>query len=61
VGTFAARFEERLRAHLEIPCKIVAIPEDNSQGQLGDVAVIVSMSFTSAMGGRRHSATIAVG
>ena len=49
-GTFAARLEERVRAHLEIPCDMIRADESEIVSQLPEVDVLVTMAFTAAMG-----------
>jgi phosphoglycerate dehydrogenase-like enzyme len=49
-GTFAARLEERVRAHLATPCEIILEDEQGIGAQLPDVAVLVTMAFTREMG-----------
>jgi phosphoglycerate dehydrogenase-like enzyme len=49
-GTFAARLEELVRAHLKIPCTVVVAEEVGIVPQLSDVDVLVTMGFTREMG-----------
>ena len=49
-GTFAARLEERVRAHLEIPCDMIRADETEIVSQLPEVDVLVTMVFTAEMG-----------
>lgn len=48
-GTFAARFEEPVRARLGIACDVVVGDEAGIVRQLADVDVLVTMAFTRAM------------
>ena len=50
-GTFAARLEPQVRAHLEVPCDIVVADERTIAARLADVDVLVTMAFTAEMGG----------
>ena len=54
-GAFAVRLEERVRAHLRMPCDIIRADEVEIVSQLPKVDVLVTMAFTPAMGaaGRR--------
>src|SRR5213594_2344203 len=49
-GTFAARLEAPVRAHLGLPCEVVVADEAGIVGKLGDVDVLVTMAFTREMG-----------
>jgi phosphoglycerate dehydrogenase-like enzyme len=49
-GTFAARLEQRVRAHLAIPCDVVVDDEAGIVSRLGDVDVLVTLAFTREMG-----------
>jgi phosphoglycerate dehydrogenase-like enzyme len=49
-GTFAGSLEAPLRAQLGVPCEIVVADERAIVGKLGDVDVLVTMSFTREMG-----------
>ena len=48
-GTFAASLEASLRAQLRMPCQIVVADEAAVVSKLGDVDVLVTMSFTRQM------------
>ena len=48
-GTFAASLEASLRAQLRMPCQIVVADEAAIVSKLGDVDVLVTMSFTRQM------------
>src|SRR5262249_35844900 len=48
-GTFAASLEASLRADLGVPCQIVVADDAAIVGKLGDVDVLVTMSFTREM------------
>jgi phosphoglycerate dehydrogenase-like enzyme len=54
-GAFAVRLEERVRAHLDIPCDVVRADEDEIVSRLAEIDVLVTMPFTPEMGaaGRR--------
>ncbi len=49
-GTFAGSLEAPLRAQLGVPCEIVVADERAIVGKLGNVDVLVTMSFTREMG-----------
>jgi phosphoglycerate dehydrogenase-like enzyme len=49
-GDFPARFEQRVRAHLKIPCDIILADETGLVPRLPDVDVLVTMAFTREMG-----------
>jgi phosphoglycerate dehydrogenase-like enzyme len=49
-GKFPARFEQRVRAHLEIPCDIILADEAGLLPRLPEVDVLVTMAFTREMG-----------
>jgi phosphoglycerate dehydrogenase-like enzyme len=49
-GTFAARLEERVRAHLAIPCDVSVDDEQGIVARLPDVDVLVTLAFTPEMG-----------
>ena len=49
-GTFAARLEERVRAHLAIPCDVIVDGEQGIVARLPEVDVLVTMEFTREMG-----------
>lgn len=51
-GFFAVRLMAAVRAHLSMPCELVAIDEEAAvPAQLGDADVLVSMGYTKAMAG----------
>ena len=50
-GTFAARLEERVRAHLGIPCEFIVDDESGIVSRLSHVDVLVTLAFTREMGG----------
>ena len=50
-GTFAGRLEPRVRRYLAVPCEVRLADEGGIVGQLGDVNILVTLSFTQAMGG----------
>jgi phosphoglycerate dehydrogenase-like enzyme len=50
-GTFAARLEERVRAHLGIACEVIVADESGIVPGLSEVDVLVTLAFTRAMGG----------
>lgn len=50
VGTFAARLEKPVRAHLGIPCDLIADDESGIVARLAEVDVLVTLGFTRAMG-----------
>ena len=50
-GTFAARPEERVRAHLGVPCNVIVDDESGIVAHLADVDVLVTLAFTREMGG----------
>lgn len=49
-GTFAARLENSVRAHLGIPCDVIADDESGIVARLAEVDVLVTLGFTYAMG-----------
>ena len=49
-GTFAARLEEQVRAHLGVPCDVVVDDESRIVSQLFEVEVLVTLAFTREMG-----------
>jgi phosphoglycerate dehydrogenase-like enzyme len=49
-GTFAARLEPRVRAHLGMPCDIILADEVGIVPRMADVDVLVTMAFTREMG-----------
>ena len=49
-GTFAARLEERVRAHLGTPCDVILADETGIASRLADVDVLVTLAFTREMG-----------
>ena len=49
-GTFAARLEERVRAHLAIPCDVIVDDEKGIVARLPEVDVLVTLAFTREMG-----------
>ena len=49
-GTFAARLEDRVRAHLAIPCDVIVDGEQRIVTRLPEVDVLVTMEFTREMG-----------
>ncbi len=50
VGTLAASFADRVRAHLAVPCDIVLTDEREAASRLPEVDVLVTLVFTAAMG-----------
>ncbi len=50
-GTFSARLEARVRAHLGIPCDIILADEVGIVSRLSDVDVLITLAFTRQMGG----------
>jgi phosphoglycerate dehydrogenase-like enzyme len=50
-GTFAARLEDRVRAHLGIPCDVIVDDESGIVSRLTEVDALVTMAFTREMGG----------
>jgi phosphoglycerate dehydrogenase-like enzyme len=54
-GTFSIRLEERVRAHLRMPCDVIRADEVEIVSRLPEVDVLVTMAFTPEMGaaGRR--------
>jgi phosphoglycerate dehydrogenase-like enzyme len=57
-GTFAARLEQRVRAHLTIPCDVVVDDEAGIVSRLGDVDVLVTLAFTREMGAASRRLTL---
>jgi phosphoglycerate dehydrogenase-like enzyme len=49
-GTFAARLQDRVRAHLGIPCEMIAADESGIAARLDGVNVLVTLAFTREMG-----------
>ena len=49
-GTFAARLEEPVRRHLDLPCDVVVADEAGIVSRLRDVDVLVTLAFGRAMG-----------
>lgn len=49
-GTFAARLEERVRAHLAIPCDVIVDDEKGIVARLPEADVLVTLAFTREMG-----------
>jgi phosphoglycerate dehydrogenase-like enzyme len=49
-GTFSARLEEPVRAHLDIPCDVVVSDEAGIVSRLRDVDVLVTLAFSREMG-----------
>jgi phosphoglycerate dehydrogenase-like enzyme len=49
-GTFAARLEPRVRAHLGIPCEVIVADEGGIVSRLSDLDVLVTLAFTPEMG-----------
>jgi phosphoglycerate dehydrogenase-like enzyme len=49
-GVFAARLETLIRARLQVPCDLVSADETAIVPRLGDVDVLVTLTFTRAMG-----------
>jgi phosphoglycerate dehydrogenase-like enzyme len=49
-GTFSARFEEPVRARLDIPCDVVVADEAGLVSKLPDVDVLVTLAFSREMG-----------
>jgi phosphoglycerate dehydrogenase-like enzyme len=54
-GAFSVHFEERVRAHLGIPCDVIRADEVEIISRLPEVDVLITMAFTPEMGaaGRR--------
>jgi hypothetical protein len=54
-GTFSIRLEQRVRAHLRMPCDVIRADEVEIVSRLPEVDVLVTMAFTPEMGtaGRR--------
>jgi phosphoglycerate dehydrogenase-like enzyme len=50
-GTFAARFEQPVRARLQMPCNVVVADEVGIVPQLRDIDVLVTLAFTREMAG----------
>ncbi len=50
-GTFSARLEQRVRAHLGIPCDVIVDDESEIVSRLPEVDVLVTLAFTREMGG----------
>ena len=50
-GTFAARLEEPVRAHLEMPCDVVVTDEAGIVSKLPDIDVLITLAFNREMGG----------
>jgi len=48
-GTFAARLEQPVRAHLRLPCDVIVDDEAGIVSRLSDVDVLVTMAFTREM------------
>src|SRR5689334_10567736 len=48
-GIFSASLADHVRAHLSVPCEMVAGDEASIVDKLSDVDVLVSMGFTRAM------------
>jgi phosphoglycerate dehydrogenase-like enzyme len=57
-GTFAARLEQRVRAHLAIPCDVVVGDEVGIVSRLRDVDVLVTLAFTREMGAAARRLTL---
>ena len=49
-GTFAARLEEPVRAHLEMPCDVVVTDEAGIVSKLPDIDVLITLAFSREMG-----------
>jgi len=49
-GVFSARLEQRVRAHLGLPCEIILADEAGIVSRISDVDVLVTLAFTRAMG-----------
>src|SRR5579864_6569336 len=49
VGRFAAQLADPVRAQLSLPCEVVVDDEAGIISRLGDVDVLVSMTFTARM------------
>ena len=49
-GTFAATLEQRVRAHLGVPCDVIMADEAGIVSLLSDVDVLVALAFTREMG-----------
>src|SRR3989337_1214961 len=49
-GTFSARLEEPVRAHLGMPCDVVVADEVEIVSKLRDVDVLITLAFTREMG-----------
>ena len=48
-GTFAARFEEPVRARLHLPCEVVVADEAAIVSTLADIDVLVTLAFSREM------------
>ena len=48
-GTFAARLEDRVRAHLALPCDVIVADEAGIASRLAEVDVLVTLAFTREM------------
>ncbi len=49
-GTFSARLEEPVRAHLQTPCDIVVADEAGILSKLPDLDVLITLAFSREMG-----------
>jgi phosphoglycerate dehydrogenase-like enzyme len=49
VGTFAARLEARVRAHLGLPCDVFVADEVEIVAKLRDIDVLITLAFTREM------------
>ncbi len=49
-GSFAARFEEPVRAHLKIPCELIVDDHGETAAPLAEAEVVVTLVFTREMG-----------
>lgn len=49
-GTFSARLEEAVRAHLDMPCNVIVADEVGIVSRLSEVDVLITLAFTREMG-----------
>jgi hypothetical protein len=49
-GTFSARLEEPVRAHLDMPWEVVVADEAGIVSKLPDVDVLITLAFSREMG-----------
>ena len=49
-GTFAASLETPVRAHLAVPCDVIADGESEIVARIAEVDILVTLGFTRAMG-----------